>query len=224
MFQKGKKNNAKTYFRGFTPTNFPAETPSTSKEQEIKVTSKRTQPTYQENLKGFTPTNFPVATQFMDVEQESAVVSKYSRPTYRENLRGFTLVELLVVIAIIGILSTVVIASLGTARTKSQDTALIANLNNIRPQAVLFADNNDGNYGIVAVTCSTEPSIFVSPVIANQITAAISSGGGDASCQSTPSSWAVSVPLKSDPISSWCVDSTNISRKINGAISSSVCP
>jgi prepilin-type N-terminal cleavage/methylation domain-containing protein len=34
--------------------------------------------------------------------------------------RGFTLIELLVVIAIIGILATVVIASLGEVRTRAQ--------------------------------------------------------------------------------------------------------
>jgi prepilin-type N-terminal cleavage/methylation domain-containing protein len=52
--------------------------------------------------------------------------------------RGFTLIELLVVIAIIGILSSVVLASLNTARTKGQDAARISSVKSLKTALELY--------------------------------------------------------------------------------------
>lgn len=58
---------------------------------------------------------------------------------------GFTLIELLVVIAIIGILSSVVLASLNSARMKSRDARRISDLNQIRNALELYYSVN-GTY------------------------------------------------------------------------------
>jgi general secretion pathway protein G len=59
--------------------------------------------------------------------------------------RGFTLIELLVVIAIIGVLSSVVLASLNTARMKARDTSRISQLAQIRTALELYYLDN-GSY------------------------------------------------------------------------------
>ncbi len=60
----------------------------------------------------------------------------------KKSAKGFTLIELLVVIAIIGILSSVVLASLNTARLKSRDTRRIADIKQIQLALALYFDSN----------------------------------------------------------------------------------
>lgn len=59
--------------------------------------------------------------------------------------RGFTLIELLVVVAIIGMLASVVIASLGNVRVKGRDARRIADLQQIRTALELYYSIN-GEY------------------------------------------------------------------------------
>lgn len=61
--------------------------------------------------------------------------------------KGFTLVELLVVVAIIGILSAVVVSSLGSARSKARDASRIRSMQETRSALQLyFSDKGEFPY------------------------------------------------------------------------------
>lgn len=62
----------------------------------------------------------------------------------RNAKRGFTLIELLVVIAIIGILSSVVLASLNSARQKSRDARRLSDIKQVQLALELYYDANTG--------------------------------------------------------------------------------
>lgn len=54
--------------------------------------------------------------------------------------RGFTLIELMVVIAIIGVLSSIVLASLNSSRMKSRDTKRIADIKGLQTALEFYFD------------------------------------------------------------------------------------
>jgi len=60
----------------------------------------------------------------------------------RKDKKGFTLIELLVVIAIIGILATIVLVSLNTARMKARDTRRLGDIRQIALALEMYYDDN----------------------------------------------------------------------------------
>ena len=66
--------------------------------------------------------------------------------------KGFTLIELLVVVAIIGILATVILSSLGTARERARDARRLSDMKTIYTALVQYELDNGfaatvGSYG-----------------------------------------------------------------------------
>jgi len=57
--------------------------------------------------------------------------------------KGFTLIELLVVIAIIGLLSTIVLVSLNTARAKARDVRRLSDMYQILIALEMYYDDNN---------------------------------------------------------------------------------
>lgn len=127
--------------------------------------------------------------------------------------KGFTLIELLVVIAIIGILSSIVLASLSSARTKGEDAAIKANLANMRAQAELYYANNNGyGAGVAASTgaCDQAGTIFAATTGLDALVEATKVRTTVTCAATATTTWAVSALLKDG--SNYCVDSTGAAK------------
>ena len=72
--------------------------------------------------------------------------------------RGFTLIELLVVIAIIGLLSSIILASLNSAKKKAQEARILTDLHQLQNALELYK-NTTGHYPQEGVTYESSPNI-----------------------------------------------------------------
>ena len=130
--------------------------------------------------------------------------------------KGFTLIELLVVIAIIGILSSVVLASLNTARAKGADAAVKSNLNNIRAQAELVYDGVS-SYETVCVDENVVKGISAAATATGATWTSTTSNVAGLTCTSSVDAWMAAAPLKTAGSGYWCVDNTGTSIAVTTA-------
>lgn len=117
--------------------------------------------------------------------------------------KGFTLIELLVVVAIIGILSSVVIASLSDARSKGNVAAIKQNLTGVRTQAEIVYS---GSFSFATVCAN-------SIVQSAREQVETLNGDGSLTCVNSASGWAMASDLPGG--GAFCVDASGRGRAKN---------
>ena len=140
--------------------------------------------------------------------------------------RGFTLIELLVVIAIIGILASIVLASLNSARNRGKDASAKGSLSSVRAAFELYYNGAGGNtYGDSGGTLISIPATppaaapgdaCTDAEVMKLLAAASKQTGNTAQCQTLTGSLAPGGTayvafvqlITPSPAAYFCVDST----------------
>jgi prepilin-type N-terminal cleavage/methylation domain-containing protein len=92
--------------------------------------------------------------------------------------KGFTLIELLVVIAIIGLLASIILASLNTARQKGRDARRVADTKEIQLALELYYDANSQ----YPTTLAALAPVYISALPTDPSSSATCTTGAEAGC------------------------------------------
>jgi len=87
----------------------------------------------------------------------------------KQDNRGFTLIELLVVIAIIGILSSVVLASLNSARAKARDARRSADIRQVQTALEMYYNDKNSYPSSADVVLDTALTAPLTPTYISKI-------------------------------------------------------
>jgi prepilin-type N-terminal cleavage/methylation domain-containing protein len=133
----------------------------------------------------------------------------------KKKKKGFTLIELLVVIAIIGILATIVIVNVNSARQKAKDTAVKGSLDSLRASAEMFYDTNSTYVGV----CTSADFTRIDTTIKNN------NGTVATYCTTTATTYAAYAYVQggSGATQFYCIDSTG-NAKAETSSSTALCP
>lgn len=142
----------------------------------------------------------------------------YTKKVYWKMRLGFTLIELLVTISIISMLSSVVMATVSSARSKATDARIKSQLRSAKTAAELYLYNSSTfKYG--NAVGGTEPAgttvgggcangLFTNSIIKPLVLSAnypvYSAGAGRCTVPSSGDSYTISVKLSNGQF--WCVD------------------
>jgi prepilin-type N-terminal cleavage/methylation domain-containing protein len=143
-----------------------------------------------------------------------------------KNNKGFTLIELLVVIAIIGILASVVLASLSSARQKGKVAAIQSTLSSMRAQAEVGVTNGRYALNVCKGAVNTGGLIALMDYLNLPSSKVVSLRcGQDTAATVQPLKWAVEASIKVDGTNEtyYCADYTGYSglSKVGAAVAGS---